>query len=57
MIKINLLEERKPAKAAKASSSLDGMEIGAGRNILLIGVLLIGVLVGLFSSGHYFKRR
>jgi len=45
MIKINLLTERKPAKAAKKSSSLEVSGIGSGRNIMLVGVLMIGVLV------------
>jgi len=45
MIKINLLAERKPARAPKASRSLEGSDIGSGRNILLVGVLMIGVLV------------
>jgi Tfp pilus assembly protein PilN len=46
MIKINLLAERKPAKVSKrTSSNLEGPDVGSGRNILLIGVLMIGVLV------------
>ncbi len=46
MIKINLLVEHRPAKRAETSSSrlqLEGM--GSGRNILLIGVLTLGVVV------------
>jgi Tfp pilus assembly protein PilN len=45
MIKINLLTERKPAKAAKAASSVKLQGMGSGRNVLLIGILVIGVLV------------
>jgi Tfp pilus assembly protein PilN len=45
MIKINLLAERKPAKASKASPGIQPEAAGTGRNILLVGVLVIGVLV------------
>jgi len=45
MIKINLIAERKQAKTPKAASSIKLEEVGSGRNVLLIGVLLIGVVV------------
>jgi len=46
MIKINLIAERKQAKASKSSApSMDVSELGSGRNILLVGILLIGVLI------------
>jgi Tfp pilus assembly protein PilN len=46
MIKINLISERKPAKAARAtSSSIDLGQMGSGRNILLVGILAVGLVV------------
>jgi Tfp pilus assembly protein PilN len=45
MIKINLLAEKKPAKAPQVASSLNLEGLGTGRNILLVGVLAIGALV------------
>ena len=51
MIKINLLAERKQAKAKSPSSvKMEGM--GSGQNLLLIGVLLIGVVV---AGGWWWK--
>ena len=47
MIKINLLAEKKPTKAGKASKSMNLEQVGSGRNILLIGVLMIGVVAAL----------
>ena len=46
MIKINLLTEKRQAKAKTSSSTAiqtDGM--GSGQNLLLIGILLVGVIV------------
>lgn len=43
MIKINLLAERKAAKA-KAPAALK-LEMGGSQNVLLVGILMIGVLV------------
>jgi Tfp pilus assembly protein PilN len=45
MIKINLLAERRPAKTSKAASSVKLDQMGSGRNVLLIGVLAIGIVV------------
>jgi type IV pilus assembly protein PilN len=46
MIKINLLAEKKPTRKASRPSSSMGMDpASSGRNILLIGVLMIGVVV------------
>jgi len=44
MIKINLLAERKPTKA-KSTAGLKIEGAGSGSNVLLIGILLLGVLV------------
>jgi type IV pilus assembly protein PilN len=47
MIKINLLAERKAAKAkakAKSATSLN-FEMGGSQNLLLAGIMLIGVLI------------
>jgi Tfp pilus assembly protein PilN len=47
MIKINLIAERKPSKAPKAAaSSIRLEEVGSGRNVLLVGILMIGVVAG-----------
>jgi type IV pilus assembly protein PilN len=43
MIKINLLAERKQPKAQSAPAMK--MEMGGGQNLLLIGILLLGVAV------------
>lgn len=45
MIKINLLAEKRPAKRPTTSSSVNLEGLGSGRNILLVGILMIGVLV------------
>ena len=45
MIKINLLAERRPAKVTRAASSAKVEGLGSGRNILLVGILLIGVVI------------
>jgi len=45
MIKINLLAEKKPTRTTKKSSSMNLEQVGSGRNILLIGVLMIGIVV------------
>ena len=42
MIKINLLAERKPAKARKSSAGLVGEGISGPRSALLIVILLAG---------------
>ena len=51
MIKINLLAERKAAKgkakAAKASPSLN-FEMGGSQNLLLAGIMVVGLLVSGF---------
>lgn len=44
MIKINLLAERKAAKA-KAPSSIKIEGMGSGQNLLLVAILLIGAIV------------
>ena len=45
MIKINLLAEKKPTRrSAKASGPTSLEQVGSGRNILLVGVLMIGVV-------------
>jgi type IV pilus assembly protein PilN len=46
MIKINLLAERKQPKAQAAPAMK--MEMGGGQNLLLIGILLLGVAVAGF---------
>ncbi len=46
MIKINLLAERKAAKAkSKTSAAVGTFEVGGTQNLLLAGILVIGVLV------------
>jgi len=46
MIKINLISERKPAKVARSrSSSIDLAQMGSGRNILLVGIIAVGLVV------------
>lgn len=52
MIKINLLAERKAAKA-KASSGLKIEGAAGGQNLLLVGIVLVGVLV---AAGWSWKR-
>ncbi len=54
MIKINLLAERKPAKA-KASQGLKVEGGGGPKNLLLIAILLVGVLVAAGLSWKYTK--
>ena len=47
MIKINLLAERKAAKAktkAKAATPLN-LEVGGSQNLLLAGIMVVGLLV------------
>ena len=44
MIKINLLAERTQAKA-KSSSTIKVEGMGSGQNLLLVGLLLIGLVV------------
>jgi Tfp pilus assembly protein PilN len=51
MIKINLLAERKAAKA-KAATSLN-FEMGGSQNILLAGIIVVGLLV---ASGWWWAR-
>ena len=51
MIKINLLAEKKPVKAkAPAAATIEGA--GAGRNLLLVGLLAVGLLV---AGGWWWK--
>lgn len=45
MIKINLLAERRPAKVTKAAASVKVEGAGSGHNVLLVGILLIGVVI------------
>ena len=45
MIKINLISERKPAKVSRASSSIDLAQMGSGRNVVLVGILVVGLVV------------
>jgi Tfp pilus assembly protein PilN len=45
MIKINLLAERRPAKVTKVVSSGKVEGLGSGRNVLLVGILVIGVVI------------
>jgi Tfp pilus assembly protein PilN len=46
MIKINLLAEKRPTKKTKTRSPLESSASGgSGRNVLLVGVLAIGVVV------------
>jgi len=55
MIKINLLAERKAAKAkakAKAATSLN-FEMGGSQNLLLAGIMVIGLLV---SAGWWYAK-
>ena len=54
MIKINLLAEKKRSKqkAAPAAIQVDGM--GSGQNLLLVGILLVGVLI---SGGWWWKLK
>ena len=50
MIKINLLAEKKPGKAP-AQSGLKPEGSGGGQNLLLVGILLIGLV---FSGGWWY---
>jgi Tfp pilus assembly protein PilN len=43
MIKINLLAEKRPTKAKKATAVRIEGGLGGGRNLLLVGILLLGV--------------
>src|SRR5262245_3892824 len=52
MIKINLLAERKAAKA-KATTGLKLEGVSGGQNFLLVGIVLVGVLV---AAGWSFVR-
>lgn len=54
MIKINLLAEKKQPKAAKASKArkLEGAGVGAGVNLMLAGIVLLGVL---FAGGWWWR--
>jgi Tfp pilus assembly protein PilN len=45
MIKINLLAEKKPSKAARSGATIQMGEVRSGRNILLIGLLFLGLTV------------
>ena len=46
MIKINLLAEKKQAKAKQsASPSIQTEGMGSGQNLLLIGILVVGVII------------
>jgi Tfp pilus assembly protein PilN len=45
MIKINLLAERKQAKAKTSSTSLKIEGGGGGRNLLLAGILILGLVI------------
>jgi type IV pilus assembly protein PilN len=45
MIKINLVAERKAAKAKAAAASNFKFEVGGSQNFLLVGILVIGLLV------------
>lgn len=47
MIKINLLAERKAAKAKAPTSSPMKLDMGGSQNVLLAGIILIGFLVAL----------
>ena len=47
MIKINLLAERKAAKAKAPSASPMKLDMGGSQNLLLAGIILIGFLVAL----------
>ena len=44
MIKINLLAERKQAKAKTSATSLKIEGGGGGRNLLLAGILILGLV-------------
>lgn len=52
MIKVNLLAEKKAAKA-KAPSAFKLEGVGGSQNFLLVGILMLGVLV---SGGLYWAR-
>lgn len=52
MIKVNLLAEKKAAKA-KAPSAFKLEGVGGNQNFLLVGILMLGVLV---SGGLYWAR-
>jgi len=55
MIKINLLAEKKQGKARSTTSpSIQTEGMGSGRNLLLIGILLIGVLL---SAGWWWSLK
>jgi len=47
MIKINLLAERKAAKAKAPSASPMKLDMGGSQNLLLAGIILVGFLVAL----------
>jgi Tfp pilus assembly protein PilN len=53
MIKINLLAEKKPGKPA-ATASLKPEGVGGGQNMLLVGILLIGLVV---AGGWWYVLR
>ena len=52
MIKINLLAERKRKQSAPSPIQVEGM--GSGQNLLLVGILIVGVLV---SGGWWWKLK
>jgi Tfp pilus assembly protein PilN len=55
MIKINLLSEKKQTKAKSSSSTAIQTEgMGSGQNLLLIGILLVGVVV---SGGWWWSLK
>ena len=55
MIKINLLAERKPGKAKTSiSPSISTEGMGSGQNLLLIGILVVGVLI---SGGWWWSLK
>jgi len=48
MIKINLLAEKKQPKSAPSASPGLKVEMGGGQNVLLVGILALGVIVAGF---------
>jgi Tfp pilus assembly protein PilN len=48
MIKINLLAEKKQPKASPSASPGLKVEMGGGQNVLLVGILALGVIVAGF---------
>ena len=54
MIKINLLTEKRQAKAKSSSPTIQTEGMGSGQNLLLIALLVVGVLI---SAGWWWSLK